>query len=51
VTVESTAGFKAGDRFHYIDVQPGDEFEIVPTIHVAFRDGKAVTPKGISVRR
>ncbi|MDA0747451.1 MAG: heparinase II/III family protein [bacterium] len=28
LTVESTAGFKAGDTFYYLDLDPGDTFQI-----------------------
>ena len=31
LTVESTKGFKPGDRFYYHDLQPGDRFEIACT--------------------
>ena len=35
LTVQSTAGFHAGDSFHYDDVQPGDHFTILLTASLA----------------
>ena len=35
LTVQNTAGFHAGDVFHYDDVQPGDHFTIILTASLA----------------
>jgi hypothetical protein len=42
LALESTAGFKAGDRFYYDDLQPDDSFEILNILYLS-RDGGRVT--------
>jgi hypothetical protein len=51
LTVDSTASLKAGDKFEYLDLQPGDQYQIVPTIHITFPGGKPKAPRGVTVTR
>jgi hypothetical protein len=51
LTVDSTAALKAGDRFEYLDLQAGDEFQIVPTLYVDFRGPRPKAPAGVAAVR